>query len=205
MVNIEVVVGLLLFVLAFMYALLDMAYYFKKDTQENQQLNFLEYGVIYLAGYYQILLKALLSLLFIFVFLMVYNIILVGVFKPLISDTTQQSGDITYREIISKAKDGYFGIISSLAKLIFTTVFRIVDVRFALLVVLLYIPITIFIVVITYHLTIARKIKMENSINPYDTRTTNYHFMTLLALSFIIISVSVVSFIGFKDAVREKI
>lgn len=204
MVSIEVTVGMLLFILSFTYALLDISYYFQKDIQENEQLHFLEYGMVYFGGYYQIVMKALLGLLFVFVFLMVYNIILVGVFKPLITETkgfsAEGSGEMTYRTIVSKAKEGYFELISSVAKLIFTTVFRVVDVKFALVVLLVFIPLSILLVTITYHSTIGRKIKMDNSTEPYTTRSTNYHYVTLLVLSFIILAVIFTAFIGFKDS-----
>lgn len=200
MVSIEVVVGLLLFILSFSYALLDISYFFKKETQEYEQLHFLEYGTLYLMGYYQILLKALLALLFVFVFLMVYNMVLVGVFKPLISNPVAPgvSGDATYDEIVAKAKGGYFEIISAIARLIFTTVFEIVDVKFALAVVFVILPVSIFIIAVCYHIIIASKKKMENVEEPVEIRATNYHYITLISLSFIVVAIGFIAFIGFK-------
>lgn len=200
MASIEVAVGLVLFILSFTYALLDISIFFRKEAQEREQQNFLKYGLFYVAGYYQIVLKALLALLFVFVFLMVYNIILVGVFKPLISDagTVSTSGDMTYEQIVAKAKGGYFELISAIAKLVFTTVFRIVDVRFALLLLFAFIPITIFLVVTTYHLVIARKYNMEMVISSDDARVANYHYLTIMILSFIIVSVGFIVFVGLK-------
>jgi hypothetical protein len=205
MVSIEVAVGLFLFILSFTYALLDISIFFKKTTQEREQHHYLKYGVFYVGGYYQIVLKALLALLFVFVFLMVYNIILVGVFKPLISETVSasSSGDMTYEQIVAKAKEGYFALISAIAKLVFTTVFRIVDVRFALLLLFAFIPITIFFVVTTYHLTIARKHNMEKVDSPESARVANYHYLTIIIMSFIIVSIGFISFIGLKGCEKN--
>jgi hypothetical protein len=205
MVSIEVAVGLILFILSFTYALLDISTFFKKETQEREQHHYLKYALFYVGGYYQIVLKALLALLFVFVFLMVYNIILVGVFKPLISDTASSStsGDITYEQIVAKAKGGYFDLISAIAKLVFTTVFKIVDVKFALLMLFVFIPITIFFVVTTYYLTVGRKYNMENVTSPNTARVANYHYLTIMILSFIIISIGFISFIGLNGI--EKI
>lgn len=201
MVSIETVVSMLFFVLAFSYALLEMTFFFRKETQENEQVHFLKYSLFYVAGYYQMLLRALLALLFIYIFLMVYNIILVGVFKPLISDSVSSgmSKGTPYDEVISKAKEGYFELISGMAKLMLQIVFKIVDFRtpngiLGLTTLLVYVPLTIFILVTTYHMTIARPKNMEKIGNVDDARKTNYHYVTMIVLSFIILSVGVIVF-----------
>jgi hypothetical protein len=203
MVSNEVVVGIMLFSLAVVYALLDVDESFSKDNQESKRHPVLIYSFNYTIGYFQILFKALLALLFVFIFLMVYNFILVGVFKPLISDSvnagTQSS--LPYEQIVSKAKEGYYQLIAAVTKHIFTTVFQIVDIKLIFAMMFLVVPLFIFVVVTTYYLTIARSKKMENIVDTdedYRVRSTNYHFLTLLIISIIILSTCWIAFIGIK-------
>jgi hypothetical protein len=198
MVNIEIAVGLLLFVLAFSYALLDIPHFFRKEAQESEQVSFWKYGFFYVAGYFQILLKAFLALLFVFVFFMVYNIILVGVFKPLISDSISE-GKGAYEDVVAKAKEGYFSAISAMAKITVSTVFVVVDVKLALLLLFAYLPITVFVVAIVYHSTVARKKNMEGAFDANVARTTNYHFLTMTSLSFIIMTLCFIVIAGLHD------
>ncbi len=198
MVSTEVVVGMIFFVLAFAYALLDSAFFFRKDEQTNKQIHFLRYGLSYVAGYYQMLLRTFLALVFIFIFLMVYNIIMVGVLKPLISDSVASgmSKGTPYEEVVAKAKHGYFELISSLAKLMVVTVFSVVNVKLALILLFVYVPLAIFILVTTYHLTIARPKNMETIGDIDNARTTNYHYLTMMVISFIILSIGFIVFAG---------
>jgi hypothetical protein len=208
MVSIEVVTGVMLFALAVVYALLDADSCFSKEEQESKIHPVLIYSFNYTIGYFQILFKALLALLFVFVFLMVYNIILVGVFKPLISDNVSSGtyGSLPYDAIVAKAKEGYFQLIAAVTKHIFATVFQIVDVKLVFVLMFLFIPLFVFAVVTTYHLSIARSKKMENigsTDGEYSVRSTNYHFLTLLIISITILSTSWIAFIGIKG--RNKI
>lgn len=199
MVSVEAGIGMLIFILAFSYALLDVATYFRKEEQENNKMNIFKHALYFVLGYFHILLMTLLALIFVFVFLMVYNIILVGVFKPLISDNIAPSSG-GYSAIVQKAKDGYFAIISTLAKLIFTTVFRVIDIKLALFLLMVFIPVCIFVVVIIYNLTIARESKIEVQAIPLDVRSTNYHYLTMVNLGMIVSSIGFIAFVGLQNA-----
>jgi hypothetical protein len=132
---------------------------------------------------------------------MVYNIILVGVFKPLISNSVSAgvSKGTPYDEVVSKAKDGYFELISAMAKFIFATVFKVIHVRLALFLLLVYVPLAIFMLTLTYHLTIARPKNIEKTGNIYEARATNYHYVTIIVISFIILSIGYIVFVGMQN------
>lgn len=188
--------GILLFCLATIYTLADYDAIFEKSVFLKKWSNPIKYAIAYVMSYMTFILKALLVLCFIFVFIVVYNILIVGIFKPLLSDNLGSAASLKSAglgismgasEIVEKARQTYFEAIKEVIKKGIVFVFGMFRVPNAALILLVVLPIFLFTNALAYYAMTSKSNETNKVLN------TNYHMLTvgifcmlLLALVFII-------------------
>lgn len=179
-------ISISLFVLAIVYAFTEYAQVFDRQNYIGKYSNALKYAVSYMFGYANIMFKALVILLFIYVFVVVYNIALVAIFKPLISDNTDSAISIKFstgaNELVNKARNTYFDAIKYIVKHMMDLAFGFL--RFPRIILMMYIvlPITLVVVSMTLYYTYMNKDSKLEEMN------TMYHVCMILMLSLVALS-----------------
>jgi hypothetical protein len=163
--KVEAVVGTIFFVAAMVLSLLKYPDYVTKETQLDSKVSRYARSMYYLYGYANILLKALVVLVFIFVFIMVFNVITLGVFKPLMSDSVGSDESVYantgYGDIVMKAKDGYFALLGAVAQKVFQTTFHVVKYNTVMTALLVFAPIFILCVAFVFLYVWDPKVKLK--------------------------------------------
>lgn len=173
--KVEAVVGTIFFVAAMVLSLLKYPDYVTQETQLDFKVSRYARSMYYLYGYATILLKALLVLVFIFVFIMVFNVITLGVFKPLMSDSVGSDASVYantgYGDIVMKANEGYFALLGAVAQKVFQTTFHVVKCNTVMTSLLVFAPIFIICVAFIFLLVWDPKIKLKESDDENDEET----------------------------------
>lgn len=201
--KVEAVVGTIFFTAAMVLSLLKYREYVTPGTQTDTEVSKYAKGLYYLYGYVVIALKALIVLAFIFVFIMVFNVITLGVFKPLMSDgigsDSSVYGNSGYNEIILKAKEGYFELLGAVAKMVFATTFHVVKFENAMAALLVFVPLFIAVVSITFQFVWNPRDKKKNKdeedgtedeTDDKDKKTflnANYHLLSTIFYAIFVI------------------
>lgn len=202
--KVEAAVGTIFFVAAMILSLLKYPDYVTKENQSDIKISKYAKALYYMYGYLTIVLKAIVVLVFIFVFIMVFNVITLGVFKPLMSEDVGSNasvyGNTGYGDIIAKAKNGYFAVLGAIAERVFKTTFHVIHFENVLIAFLVFAPVFILCVCFLFHLLWSPKDKtkdkdkdedidininadIDSDINPDSTdtgayMTTNYHLLS---------------------------
>lgn len=179
-------IGVALFVLAIVYAFTEYAQVFDQQHYIGKYSNGLKYALSYVFGYGNIMFKALVILLFIYVFVVIYNIALVAIFKPLISDNTDSATSIKFStgadELVNKARNTYFEAIKYIVKHMMDLAFGFLRIPRIMLMMYIVLPITLVIVSTTLYYTYMNKDSKSEEMN------TMYHVCMLLLFSLVVSS-----------------
>lgn len=179
-------IGVALFVLVIVYAFTEYAQVFDQQHYIGKYSNGLKYALSYVFGYGNIMFKALVILLFIYVFVVIYNIALVAIFKPLISDNTDSATSIKFStgadELVNKARNTYFEAIKYIVKHMMDLAFGFLRIPRIMLMMYIVLPMTLVIVSTTLYYTYMNKDSKSEEMN------TMYHVCMLLMFSLVVSS-----------------
>jgi hypothetical protein len=179
-------IGVSLFVLAIVYAFTEYAQVFDRQHYTGKYTNALKYALSYVFGYGNIMFKALVILLFIYVFVVIYNIALVAIFKPLISDNTDSATSIKFStgadELVNKARNTYFEAIKYIVKHMMDLAFGFLRIPRIMLMMYIVLPMTLVIVTTALYYTYMNKDSKLEEMN------TMYHVCMILMLSLVALS-----------------
>lgn len=179
-------IGISLFVLAVVYAFTEYAQVFDRQYYVGKYSNALKYAVSYVFGYGNIMFKALVILLFIYVFVVIYNIALVAVFKPLISNSTDSAISIKFStgadELVNKARNTYFEAIKYIVKHMMDLAFGFLRIPRIMSMMYIVLPVTLVIVTMALYYTYMNKDSKLEEMN------TMYHVCMILMVSLVAVS-----------------
>ncbi len=188
MMEIEGVFGFILFVACLTLALLNYPDYVYIDKQIQASTSKYIRAMYYLYGYIVIVFKALLALIFVFVFVMVALIIVVGIFKPMMSDGVNSDTSVYansgYSEIVLKAKEGYFALIGALAQKTFHSALYVFNFPPVLVTLFAFTPIFILCVALV-HCVFWNPKDMDDQ-EKENYLATNYHLFSVMFLSIMV-------------------
>lgn len=194
-------IALALFLLAIVYCFTEIGSVFQMNTFVESHKGAVAFGLSYCFAFLAIMFKVMLVLFFIYIFVVIYNIAIVGIFKPLISanmdsDASVSSGS-SAREIVEKARVSYYEAIKVVAKKVFTIAFGFFNIPNTLLIVFGVIPLYLLVVTFSYYQFVATKEKTKGSQEQNILNTTFMYFtllifiiMTLLAIHLIYIVIT---------------
>ena len=147
---------------------------------------------------------------------MVFNVITLGVFKPLMSDSVGSDasvyGNTGYGDIIMKAKEGYFALLGAVAQKVFQTTFHVVKYNTVMTALLVFAPIFLLCVAFVFLYVWDPKIKRDEPEEVEDANSDkipssledevemgaylnlSYQFLSLLFISVFIVSLFYTAF-----------
>jgi hypothetical protein len=176
-------IGISLFVLAIVYAFTEYSYVFDRQQYIGNYTNALKYALSYTFGYGNIMFKALVILLFIYIFVVIYNIALVAIFKPLISEHSYSISSIKFStgadELVNKAKKTYFEAIKYIVKHMMDLAFGFLREPRIMFIMYIILPVTLFAVSTTLYFVYLRKTSKVEEMN------TMYHVCMILLFSLV--------------------
>lgn len=190
--------GLVMFILALVYCFADYNTVFDKNDYVGTYKSAVKYAFIFFFDFLGIVFKIMMVLLFIYMFIVVYNIAVVGIFKPLLTENADSNQIISSfsgaREILEEAKKSYMSMIKTVAKTAMKIVFGFIDIPNTIVLFFVIIPIYLFFVAFAYYQFILNKKNInkntESKSNEQKLLSTNYHYFMILVftivLSFII-------------------
>jgi hypothetical protein len=181
--------GLVMFILALVYCFADYNTVFDKNDYVGTYKSAVKYAFIFFFDFLGIVFKIMMVLLFIYMFIVVYNIAVVGIFKPLLTENADSNQIISSfssaREILEEAKKSYMSMIKTVAKTAMKIVFGFIDIPNTILLFFVIIPVYLFFVAFAYYQFILNK-KNISKINEQKMLSTNYHYFMILVFTIVI-------------------
>lgn len=182
--------GLVMFLLALVYCFTDYSSVFDKNDYVGTYKSAVKYAFILLFDFLGIIFKILMVLLFIYMFIVVYNIAIVGIFKPLLTKNADSDEIISSfssaREILEKATVSYTSMIKTVAKTAMRIVFGFLDIPNTIMLFFVIIPIYLFFVAFAYYQFILNKKNInKNNSNEQKFLSTNYHYFMILVFTIV--------------------
>jgi hypothetical protein len=187
--------GLGLFLLAMIYSLADISTVFDKNAFVGKYTNSIKYALAFFFGFVTIVFKIMLVLLFIFMFIVVCNIVVVGVFKPLMSESLLNTsnplsavkGFIGAREIIEQARVSYFSMIKTVAVNTMQVVFGFINIPNTIILLFTVIPLYLLFSTFSYYQFVSNKGTISNdSQKEQKILNTNYHYFIILIFTILV-------------------
>lgn len=183
--------GLVMFLLALVYCFTDYSSVFDKNDYVGTYKSAVKYAFIFFFDFLGIIFKIMMVLLFIYMFIVVYNIAIVGIFKPLLTKNVDSNEIISNfssaREILEKATISYTSMIKTVAKTAMRIVFGFLDIPNTIMLFFVIIPIYLFFVAFAYYQFILNKKNINKSkSNEQKYLSTNYHYFMILVFTIVI-------------------
>lgn len=181
--NINTGLSLAFLTLAIVYAIADFAIVFDINDFSAEWKAPAKFALSYVMSYYRILGKALIVLFFVFVFIIMYDLVLIGVITPFVSDNIDSKKNISkfagVAEIIGATKDGYFQGVAKVASLTISTLFGFISLKFAILLLVIVFPIVMFCVSFVYYSSISNVSKIDDTEEQQNILKTSFHFISI--------------------------
>jgi hypothetical protein len=183
--------GLILFLLALIYCFTDYSSIFDKNDYVGKYKSAVKYAFAFCFDYVGIVFKVMLVLLFIYIFIVIYNIAIVAIFKPLLSDNVGSNESVngfnSAREIIEQARISYFSMIKTVAINTMRVVFGFINIPNTLLLLFVIIPIYLLFAVFSYYHFISNKQNVEKEKSKEQKiLTSTYHYFMILIFTIIV-------------------
>lgn len=187
--KLSVGMGLGLFLLALTYSLTDIGVVLDKNAFVGKYTSSIKYALTFFFGFVTIVFKIMVVLLFIYTFIVIYNIVIVGILKPLMSKNTLDPtrGFSGARDIITQAHESYFGMIKSVATKTMDVVFGFINIPNTLILFFIVIPIYLLFAVFSYYQFVSTKQTIDDdSQKGQKIMNTNYHYFIMLIFTVVI-------------------
>lgn len=192
-------VSIFLFTLASLYTLADYEAIFDKNTFLKKLSNPIKYSIAYVMSYMTYIFKALLVMFFVFIFIIVYNILIVGIFKPLLSENIGSQNNLKAAgfamgayDIIEKARKTYFEAIQEVIKKGMLFVFGMFKVQYLGMILLIIIPVFLSFVATAYYTNVQTKQKQKQKT---QNLLLNYHLLMIIMFIVLVISLVFIAYL----------
>ena len=184
-------IGLIMFLLSLVYCFSDYNLVFDKNDYIGTYKSSVKYAFIFLFDFISIVFKIMIVLLFIYMFIVVYNIAIVGIFKPLLTKNADSNEVISTfngaRDILEQAQKSYITMIKTVAKTAMRVVFGFLNIPNTIILFFVIIPLYLFFVAFAYYQFILNKQNIEKSkSNEQKFLSTNYHNFMILVFTIVI-------------------
>jgi hypothetical protein len=187
--KVSVGMGLGLFLLAMVYSLTDIGVVLDKNAFVGKYTSSIKYALTFFFGFVTIVFKIMVVLLFIYTFIVIYNIVIVGILKPMMSKNTLDptAGFSGAREIISQARESYFAMIKSVAVKTMDVVFGFINIPNTLILFFTVIPVYLLFAVFSYYQFVSTKHNIDDDTQKgQKILNTNYHYFIMLIFTVVI-------------------
>lgn len=185
-------IGLALFLLAIIYCFTDLFSVYQVNNFVEKHKGAIQFGLSYFFAFLMFMFKVCIVLLCIYIFIVLYNIAIVGIFKPLISENTDSNASIdsgsSAREIIDKARVSYYEAIKYIAKKVFTISFGFFSIPNSIMMIFVIIPTYFLVVTYSYYQFIATKENTKGAQEQNILSTTFFYFILLLFIVMFLLS-----------------
>lgn len=183
--------GFVMFILALIYCFTDYNTVFDKSDYTGTYKNAVKYAFTFFFDFLGMVFKIMMVLLFIYMFIVVYNIAVVGIFKPLFTKNADSNEVISSfgsaREILEEAQKSYMSMIKKVAKTAMRIVFGFLDIPNTIILFFVIIPIYLFFVAFAYYQFILNKKNInKNRSNEQKLLETYYHYFMILIFTIVI-------------------
>lgn len=184
--------SMLFLTLAIAYCMADYAITFKMDDYATEWQSPSKFALQYVIAYYQILSKSIIILLFLFVFIAIYAIMLVGFVGPIITDNITSKKNISsfagVEDIVSASKSGYFASIRAVVVNVSKVVFGFVNIDYCLLLLIYVIPAFIFSMSYAYYVFLSRKAEIDSE-KLQNVLKTNFYYISIFIVCLMVIAI----------------
>jgi hypothetical protein len=184
--------SILFLTLAITYCMVDYAITFKMDDYSTEWQSPSKFALQYVVAYYLILSKSIIILLFVFVFIAIYAIMLVGFVGPILSENITSKKNISsfagVDDIISASKNGYFASIRAVVDNVSKVIFGFVSINYCVLLLLYVVPAFIFSMSYAYYVFLSRKDEIDST-KLQRVLKTNFHYISIFIICLVVIAI----------------
>jgi hypothetical protein len=195
--------SVVLLILAIAYSMADFAVLFDINEYSAEWKEPGKFALSYWIAYFRVLFKAIIILFFVFIFIVIYDIVLIGFIYPLLKDNIDSSKNIASfggaSDIITASKAGYFDAIKSMTDNVTKIAFGFINLRYAIMLIVVIIPSLIFSVSFVYYTFLCDKEKIKDE-DMQKVLKTNFHYMAIFIISLLAIVLMYLLYITLLDS-----
>lgn len=189
----EPLIAMFFFLLAFVYVMADFFNVFDINNYIGEWAGgAMKFAVGYSLAIFGIVFKIFLVLFFIYIFIVLYKVLVIALVRPILSDDVSSNSYVDSfngaREIIEKAKVSFSESINYIMKSNMKTVFGIYKIPNAVIGLIVFLPVFVFLSAFSYYSSLSRKKNVKDE-DVQDVLTTNYHYFAIIILVILILLV----------------